>query len=113
MPLSQKRIYTIDDIYALPEGARAELVEGQIYDMAPSSIRHQDISMGLRTIINNYIFSNQGSCKVYAAPFAVFLNDNDTNYFEPDISVICDKAKIDDAGCHDFGKLWIGMTILR
>lgn len=34
------------------------------------------------------------------APFAVFLNENDKNYVEPDISVICDKNKITDKGCN-------------
>ena len=28
--------YTIEDFYALPEGTRAELIDGVIYDMAPS-----------------------------------------------------------------------------
>lgn len=100
MPLPRERIYTVDDIYALPDGFRAELIDGKIYDMAPPSTRHQDISMALSTIIDSYISSNKGNCKVYAAPFAVFLNDNDTNYIEPDISIICDKSKIDDDGCH-------------
>ena len=34
MPLPKERIYTIDDIYALPDGERAELIDGQIYMMA-------------------------------------------------------------------------------
>ena len=38
MPLPQKRIYTTEDIYALPDGIRAELIDGQIYDMAPPRI---------------------------------------------------------------------------
>lgn len=33
--LAQEKLYTIDDIYGLPEGRRAELVDGQIYYMAP------------------------------------------------------------------------------
>ena len=33
--------YTIDDIYALPDGKRAELIDGKIYYMAPPSTRHQ------------------------------------------------------------------------
>ena len=33
-------------------------------------------------------------------PFAVFLNADDKNYVEPDISVICDKNKLDDRGCN-------------
>ena len=37
--------YTIEDFYALPEGTRAELIDGVIYDMAPSpSTEHQEIS---------------------------------------------------------------------
>ncbi len=31
---------------------------------------------------------------------AVFLNEDDQNYVEPDISVICDKDMIDDKGCN-------------
>ena len=34
------------------------------------------------------------------APFAVFLNKDDRNYVEPDISVVCDKNKLDDRGCN-------------
>lgn len=38
MPLpDQKKEYTIEDIYALPDGERAELIDGQIYYMAPPS----------------------------------------------------------------------------
>lgn len=39
-------------------------------------------------------------CKVFPAPFAVFLNEDDLNYVEPDISVICDKDKLDERGCN-------------
>ena len=46
-----------------------------------------------------YIRKNNGECEVFPAPFAVFLNDDDMNYVEPDISVICDKNKISDKGC--------------
>lgn len=34
-------IYTIDDIYALPEGRRAELMDGELYMMAAPGMRHQ------------------------------------------------------------------------
>ena len=35
MSLLKEEIYTIDDIYALPEGERAELIDGHMYMMAP------------------------------------------------------------------------------
>jgi Uma2 family endonuclease len=99
MPLPQERLYTTDDIYALPEGTRAELIDGRIYYMAPPSRKHQRITTELCTIINNYIKAKGGSCEVDIAPFAVFLNADDKNYVEPDISVICDKNKLTDKGC--------------
>lgn len=100
MALPQEKTYTIEDIYNLPEGTRAELIDGQIYYMAPPSRMHQEISMFLSYSITDYIKQKHGSCKVYAAPFAVFLNKDDINYVEPDISVICDPSKLDDKGCH-------------
>ena len=98
MPLPKSNTYTIDDIYALPEGQRAELIDGQIYDMAPPSPMHQELVMELSATLRDYIKKNGGSCKVYPAPFAVFLNEDDRNYVEPDISVICDSSKVDNRG---------------
>lgn len=98
--LKREEIYTIDDIYALPDGERAELIDGEIYYMAPPSWTHQRISSKLHQVIANYIDSNHGECHVLAAPFAVFLNNDDINYVEPDISVICDASKLDEKGCH-------------
>ena len=69
MPLPREQVYTTDDIYALPDGERAELIDGQIYMMGTP------------------------------APFAVFIKKDDKNYVEPDISVICDKNKLSDRGC--------------
>ena len=91
--------YTIEYIYALPDGERAELIDGQIYSMAPPNTRHQRILNYINTEINMYIRKNNGECEVFPAPFAVFLNDDNMNYVEPDISVICDKNKISDKGC--------------
>ena len=99
MPLPQQRIYTIKDIYSLPDGERAELIDGQIYYMAPPSRKHQDLLMELSRIISNYIHGKSGPCKIYPAPFAVYLDEHTNTYVEPDISVICDKNKLDDKGC--------------
>lgn len=97
--LAQEKSYTINDIYALPDGERAELIDGQIYMMAPPSRKHQTIARELFSSINSYIKSKSGSCEPFFAPFAVFLNKDDANYVEPDISVICDKSKLTDKGC--------------
>ena len=100
MPLPHEKYYTLEDIYALPNGKRAELIDGQIYDMAPPSRIHQKIIQFMSMAIGNYIAGKNGTCEVYPAPFAVFLNQDDTNYVEPDISVICDRDKLDEHGCN-------------
>lgn len=100
MPLPKSDNYTIDYIYSLPEGQRAELIDGVVYNMAPPNRIHQELVSQFTRVIGQYIDKNNGSCKVYPAPFAVFLNADDKNYVEPDISVICDKDKLDDKGCN-------------
>ena len=100
MPLVNERIYTIDDIYNLPNGQRAELLDGQIYMMAPPSRQHQEIVGELFGSIREYIKKNNGQCKPYVAPFAVFLNEDDVNYVEPDLVVVCDSNKLNDKGCN-------------
>lgn len=100
MELSLKKKRTLEDIYALPDGQRAELIDGVIYDMTPPNRIHQKLVNKFSQAITNYIDSQKGSCEVYPAPFAVFLNADDKTYVEPDISVICDKTKLDDRGCN-------------
>ncbi len=101
MALAEKKTetYTTEDIYALPDGERAELIDGTVYSMAPPSRKHQHIVGELYRIIANYIKGKNGSCEIYPAPFAVFLNQDNKTYVEPDISVICDENKLSDRGC--------------
>ena len=99
MSLSKTDVYTTDYIYSLPEGKRAELIDGVVYNMAPPNRFHQKIISRLTQQIANYIDAKGGNCEVYPAPFAVFLNEDDRNYLEPDISIICDQSKLNDRGC--------------
>ena len=98
--MAQETFHTIDDIYSLPEGSRAELIDGQIYYMAPPTRNHQEILSFLHAAIYNHIAKNKGECKVYPAPFAVFLFADDSKYLEPEISLICYKNKLNDHGCN-------------
>ena len=100
MALAEQKIYTMEDIYNLPDGQRAELIDGKLYNMAPPTRQHQQIILYLARKISDYIDEKKGSCEVDLAPFAVFLNEDNRNYVEPDISVICDKNKLTDKGCN-------------
>nr|WP_302142230.1 Uma2 family endonuclease [uncultured Schaedlerella sp.] len=99
MPLPQKQVYTSEDYWNLPDGQRAELIDGKLYAMSPPNRTHQKLVMELASVIHNHIKNNSGSCEVYPSPFAVNLTANDKVWVEPDISVICDKDKLSDRGC--------------
>lgn len=82
MALPKENLLTTDYIYLLPEGERAELIDGQVY-----------------TMVNNYIKLKNGHGVPFIAPYAVFLNQDDKTYVEPDISVICNLDKLNHKGC--------------
>lgn len=92
--------YTTADIEALPEGERAELIDGELFRMDAPTLTHQDLLVNLLFEIELYIRKNKGSCRVLPAPFGVYIKKDNRNYVEPDISVICDRDRLDQKGCH-------------
>lgn len=98
--MRKEDFYTLADIYALPDGERAELVDGRIYNMAPPGRTHQRLVKELTYQVEDYIRKNHGACELFQAPFGVFLNEDDQNYLKPDLCVICDPSKTDEKGCH-------------
>lgn len=97
---TEERLYTIRDIEALPPGERAELFDGKMFRMDTPGLAHQDILGELHIVVYQYIRSHNGKCKVFFAPFAVYINKDEYNYVEPDLLVICDMEKVDRKGCH-------------
>lgn len=65
--------HTMEDIYNLPDGVRAELMDGKIYLMSVPDRMHQHLVMSLSYVIKDYIVQKDGGCEVYPSPFAVFL----------------------------------------
>ncbi len=72
--------------------------------MATPSSRHQELSGELFRQLANFLVGKR--CKVYSAPFGVRLFERDGDkpedvdtIVEPDISVVCDRGKIDKRGC--------------
>ena len=96
----QPKIITLEQYEALPEDVRVEVFEGIAYDMASPSEIHQTISTELTTILNNYIKSKKGSCRVFHAPFDVKLNENPLTIVQPDLMIICDRNKLDGKRCN-------------
>lgn len=98
--LPEENNYTTDYIYALPDGERAELIDGKLYPMQMPLTIHQALVGGIACKILNYLDANNKADDVYMSPFAVFLKNDNRTYVEPDISVICDMEKLDDRGCN-------------
>lgn len=102
-PAAKER-YTFADVLTWEERDRIELLDGEAYGMAPLSRIHQKVSFEIGRQIGNYLEGKP--CEVYPAPFGVrlFEKDGDTpqdvdTLVEPDLSVICDKNKLDRYGC--------------
>ncbi|MEY8419498.1 Uma2 family endonuclease [Oscillospiraceae bacterium 44-5] len=101
---AESKRYTFADVLAWDESDRIEIINGEAFMMAPPSRIHQEILAELTRQFGNYLEGKR--CKVYPAPFGVrlFEKDGDTpedvdTMVEPDISVVCDRSKLDDHGC--------------
>ena len=94
--------YTIENIASLPEGVRAELINGDIFMMSTPSTSHQRIVFNLSLAIGNYIHSHNGTCVPFTSPCAVYLDGKKTNkqWVEPDVFVVCDQNMIQDDGIY-------------
>jgi Uma2 family endonuclease len=104
--LAEKRLeyYTYGDYLLWDDGERWELIDGVVYNMSPApNRRHQKISGEFFRQFANFLIGKP--CQVYASPFDVRLPEGGeaesdiSTVLQPDISVICDSHKLDDAGC--------------
>lgn len=96
--------YRYTDYASWPEDARCELIEGEVFDMSTAPNRyHQGLLMELSAQLHDHLRTRP--CVVYPAPFDVRLPEpgespgESSTVVQPDISVICDQEKLDDAGC--------------
>ncbi len=98
--------YTYADYLTWHFDERVELIRGWISRMSPAPlVRHQVISMDLSNQIYSYLRGKQ--CEVFAAPFDVRLinkrkkvtDKSISTVVQPDLSIICDPAKLDEKGC--------------
>ena len=69
--------YTYCDYVSWDDGVRYELIEGIPYMLSALSQAHQEISSELNRQFANFLRGK--SCKVFAAPFDVRLNADDTD----------------------------------
>lgn len=75
---AEKRKYSFSDYLSWDESDRVELLDGELIMMAPPARIHQEISVELMRQLANFLEGKR--CRVYHAPFAVrlFEQDGDT-----------------------------------
>ncbi|MBK7765418.1 MAG: Uma2 family endonuclease [Sulfuritalea sp.] len=106
MALAQRDLdyHTYADYCSWPDEVRYELIDGVAYAMGPAPVRrHQGILGEIFRQVANIL---EGSpCRPYIAPFDVRLpkkdeiDDDVDTVVQPDLVVICDRAKLDEKGC--------------
>jgi Uma2 family endonuclease len=104
LALRDQQCHTYAEYCTWPEDVRYELIDGQAYAMSPGpNRRHQELVVEMLRQVADAL---EGSpCRTYVAPFDVRLprgneaDDDIDTVVQPDIMVVCDRAKLDDRGC--------------
>ncbi|WP_209121599.1 Uma2 family endonuclease [Alkalihalobacillus sp. BA299] len=95
--------YTYGDYLKWDNEQKWEIIDGTPYCMTPApSTQHQKIVREL--LIEFGTFLRGKKCQIFAVPFDVRLSysekdDEVNNVVQPDLSIICDKSKLDERGC--------------
>lgn len=98
--------FTVSDYLEWPDEERWELIDGVAYDMSPApTTPHQDL-IG-EVFLQTATLLRGKPCRPFMAPFDVYLpkvktdlRDRRNNVVvQPDMVVICDRAKLDRRGC--------------
>jgi Uma2 family endonuclease len=104
LALRDQQHHTYGDYCHWPDDVRYELIDGKAYAMSPGpNRRHQELVGEVFRQIGNAL--EDSGCRVYVAPFDVRLprgseaDDAIDTVVQPDISLICDRTKLDDRGC--------------
>ena len=99
--------YTYADYLTWQFDEMVELIRGKVVRMSPApNLSHQVVSSNFHVIIGSYLRKNP--CMVFSAPFDVRLPlplekqtaNKITTVVQPDLSIICDRSKLDTQGCN-------------
>lgn len=103
-PQKKGQLYTYADYLDWSDDEKWEIIYGEPYAMSPApSTDHQAILGELFYQFRSYL--KDRTCQVFVAPFDVRIPQEDEkdedikSVVQPDISIICDKGKIDSKGC--------------
>ena len=104
-PFTEYGVYSYADYLTWEIDEMVELIKGKVFRSAAAAPRrkHQEVAGLLHSRFLVHLEGKQ--CKVYIAPFDVRLpiksirNEDIYTVVQPDICVVCDRSKLDEAGC--------------
>lgn len=96
----EQELVTLEQYEALPDEFRAEVFDGVIYNMSSPSQIHQALLTELLVLFSTYLKKQNGTCRVFPAPFDVKLSDQPLTIVQPDILIVCDLNKLDEKRCN-------------
>ncbi|WP_439488945.1 Uma2 family endonuclease [Algoriphagus sp.] len=104
-PFTEYGTYSYADYLTWEIDEMVELIKGKVFRSAAAAPRrkHQEVAGLLHSRLLVHLEGKK--CKVYIAPFDVRLpvnskrNEDIFTVVQPDICMVCDLSKLDDAGC--------------
>lgn len=93
--------YTYSDYLTWRFRERVELIMGKVFSMSPAPTSQHQYTVSFITSAFFQFLKGQ-PCRVFPAPFDVVLpkNNIEDTVVQPDITVVCDSAKITEKGCY-------------
>ena len=104
-PFTEYGRYSYADYLTWEIDEMVELIKGKVFRSAAAAprMKHQQIVLRLGSAFLHYLENKP--CETFIAPFDVRLpikskrNEDIFTVVQPDICVVCDRSKLDDAGC--------------
>jgi Uma2 family endonuclease len=104
-PFTEYGKYSYADYLTWQMDEMVEIIKGKVFKPVAAAPRriHQEVTLKVARKLADYL--DQKPCKIFVAPFEVRLpvkskrNEDIFTVVQPDICVVCDRSKLDDAGC--------------
>ncbi|MCL6260757.1 Uma2 family endonuclease [Aquiflexum sp. TKW24L] len=104
-PYTEYGKYSYADYLTWQLDEMVEIIKGKVFKLAAAAPRriHQEVTLKVARKLADFL--DQKPCKIFVAPFDVRIpvkskrNEDIYTVVQPDICVVCDRSKLDDAGC--------------
>ena len=98
LALSHRGNVTVQMLDEIGEDRRIELIDGHLIINEYPKMIHQMVVQNLGRIIDDFIRSQNGDCRVFNVGVNVYLDEDDYTLVGPDIVVLCDDSRLCDNG---------------